>query len=216
MKKILCSFLLFACISQAMDRADAGAAAGAASGVVEVDATFVRGLIENGFDAFIATKKGQRDSLKTVKSIPFLGRVASGLLEAVGAIEDTDHAVTFLDRMFADEESLQGAIRELESDPDNLAYLQAVFAQITDTTVTKEQVVAAMRAVRHAKVPEPNLMGAQDTDGRYTLRDADFHPWAVCNFLVFHWHERQQKAQQTQRKPRGIKKRGSSGSVTRK
>jgi hypothetical protein len=186
----------------------AGASADALEPTVVVNKTFVVQVRENGFEAFISTKREQRGTLKTVTGLPFgIGGAASKLLEGFGFVEDTEHAMTFLDRMFENEDAFRDAIAQLEEDDANIAYLQAVFARLTRGTISKDVLVQAMRAERHKHVPEPDRMGEKDDDNdTYVVPDEHFHKWAACNCLVFHWHEQQEKQQRT---PRGLKKGGS-------
>ncbi len=190
---------------------DAGAGAGAAAAdeAFVVDAAFIKSFLNDHFSEFLDAKKAQRETLTTVTQVPLFGRILSGGLEALGVVDDVEHAQTFLTRMFKDgptEQAFREAADALADSADNVAYLQALFAKVDPAKVTQDEMKAAMKEVKHALVPNPSLMGNQGDDGAYTLSDANVHPWAACNMFAFYWIEQRDKQN---RKPRGLKKGGS-------
>ena len=212
MKKILGALLLISCTAFTMSKkeaSDSGSSSEDDAGELFINRERIAELREQGFDAFIDTKKQQHSTLSTITSLPFgLGQMASTLLEGLGIVEDTEHAKCFLGRIFENEETFRVTAARLERDEDNIAYLKAVFEEISSKRVTKDKLVQAMRKAKHKQVPEPKKMTEKNDANQYVIPDSHFCQWAACNLLVFHWHEKeQQRPPRTRRRGSGAQKR---------
>lgn len=217
MKEIMVITLITVCTANAM-RVDpeyfgAGAGAGAPATSAEptdrfeIDANFIGSLITDpDFQTFLDNKKAQRKQLEVAASIPF--GFGTKILQALGVVDDVEHARTFLKRMFEDEITeleFRAIASNLHAYDANRLYLQALFKQVDPQSATHDDMRSAMKKVKHPYVPNPSEMGTRNDDGTYVLGNKHCHHWAACNMVAFYYVEwRDKQSPRTRR--RGLKK----------
>jgi hypothetical protein len=166
---------------------------------IKVTKEYIQALKKQGFDQFIANKKKQYQLMNQVTSIPVVGSIVTWGMETIGNV-NMKEAKVFLERVFSQEQAFNDAVNALEAHEQNLTYLHGVFKNISDTTLqkrSKEELVTAMRSIRHEEVPIPRKMGEKNEQGEYIIPDSKFLPFAACSLFALHTFE-----QETSRKSR--------------
>lgn len=160
---------------------------------ITITKELVREYKGKSFNGFIKNKKNEYHALTTVTGIPFIGNLATWGLQKFGGV-NPEEAKIYLGRIFEAEKELPHIIANLEEDEDNIRYLQDAFAHIPEEilrTKSRDEIVTAMRKARHKRVPVPKRMGEKNEQNEYSIPNKDFLPFALCNFWIFHYFEKQ-------------------------
>ncbi len=160
---------------------------------ISITPEMVKEYKDKNFNSYIAQKKREYQMLMGITNIPLIGNLASWGLQNLGGI-DVAEAKTFLGRIFTAESEFNAIVNNLESTPENIQYLNAIFQNVSpDIISTKSSagMITAMRKVRHPWVPTPKLMGEKDANNCYTMDNTKFLSFAACNLWAMHWIEKQ-------------------------
>ena len=200
MKKVIAGILLIYCFSLC--------GMVTTENKVSITQDFIASYRDRGFKEFIEERKKQFQTGATISNIPIIGTVFDWGLSALQGV-DMNKAKKFFARISEEEDTFNEKMPTFEQNSNNVAYIQAIFEQMTPEMIASKSTGDLSKAIENAKkqyFSNSKTMYTKDENNKYTYISDTFSNYALCNLMAAHIvNQRSKKVSPRQRRRRTLK-----------